>query len=80
MSNLVEVLPLVQALPAEEKQELFQILAVELKADAEASEPFVYDPSNPMLGLLHDDPELADEIVRMAMHDRETRPWRTTDE
>jgi hypothetical protein len=85
--ELNDLLPIIHALPDDAKEELYAFLGSELKKapspdvqPASDAEPFVYDPNNPMLGLFYDAPELADEIVRMAMHDRAHQPWRTPNE
>jgi hypothetical protein len=82
MPQLTEVLPLVQAMAPTDRRELFKILFEEFKAEVQANVdiPFVFDPANPMLGWLHDDPELADQIVREVSERRESRNWRTNDE
>lgn len=75
MSTVNELFQQIQALPEQDKQELLQLLATKPrpKPPEEPEEPFVYDPNNPSIGLLYDEPELADEIVRLAMEDRERR-------
>lgn len=85
--ELNEILPIIQALPENAKEELYAFLGTELRKPASPKvqptsndEPFVYDPSNPALGLFHDAPEVVDEIVRVAMELRGRQPMGTPDE
>lgn len=78
MSTVNDIFQQIQALPEQDKQELLQLLAVKPKPPTEPEEPFVYDPNNPSLGLFYDEPEVMDEVVRLAMEARMARNRRNT--
>lgn len=80
LPELTNILPIIHALPTDAKQELLEILAKDLKEAPSNSdkpvpedEPFVYDPENPLLGLFYDEPEVVDEVLRLAMEARQAR-------
>lgn len=85
-SELNELLPIIQALPEDAKEELYAFLGTELKKPASPdappasdADPFVYDPNNPMLGLFYDAPEVVDEIMRISREAGDIHTWRNTD-
>jgi hypothetical protein len=80
LPELTSILPIIHALPTDAKQELLEILAKDLEPVTPKSEeavpmdePFVYDPANPSLGLFYDEPEVVDEVLRLAMEARMAR-------
>ncbi|MDZ4783680.1 MAG: hypothetical protein SGJ19_25815 [Planctomycetia bacterium] len=80
LPELTSILPIIHALPTDAKQELLEILVKDLEPASPKSEvsvpmdePFVYDPENPMLGLFYDEPEVVDEVLRLAMEARQAR-------
>lgn len=75
MSTLQQVIASIHSLDPAEKLVVRNFLEHELNAPSTAD---VSPPS--LIGLLADDPELADSIADSAMRDRETRPWRLGDE
>lgn len=83
LPELTSILPIIHALPTDAKQELLDILVKELEPapptsdePAPSDEPFVYDPANPSLGLFYDEPEVMDEVLRLAMEARQARNGR----
>ncbi len=82
LPELTSILPIIHALPTDAKQELLDILVKELEpapalpkseVDVPMEEPFVYDPANPTLGLFYDEPEVVDEVLRLATEARMAR-------
>lgn len=70
MSALHQVIDSIHSLDPAEKLIVRNFLDHELKSQPAADAP----PS--LIGLLADEPELADQICESAMKERESRPWR----
>ena len=73
MSELQQVLYSIQGLSAAEKLVLRDLLSTELARGG--SKP-ASGGAHQLVGLLKDEPQLADAIVESAMTARETRPFR----
>ncbi len=79
LPELAQVFPSVNALSDPAKEQLVTILTTQLRRrpepaepvrkqeEEENDEPFVYDPNNPSLGLFYHEPEMVDEVLRLAM-------------
>lgn len=74
MTQLEQVLDSVHRLSAAEKRVLHEALGLELAQSAPAPNQVAV---HPLVGLLADEPELADAILQSAMTARQTRPLRT---
>lgn len=77
MSTLQQVINSIHSLDPAEKVVVRNFLEQELSLPPAAAANSA--PSS-LIGLLSDDPELADSIAESAMEDRETRPLRLGDE
>lgn len=78
MTTLQAILNSVAALDAADKQVLRDMLNAQLDAPREPRAGNNGSAqAHPLVGLLSDDTELADEILASAMHARETRPLRS---
>jgi hypothetical protein len=80
MTELNEFIESMHHLSLPDKQTLLTLLTAELTSTQHEKPTASVAPNNPMLGLLADDPELADELVRQVVEHRNTQPWRTPDE
>ncbi|HYO24560.1 MAG TPA: hypothetical protein VEQ85_06380 [Lacipirellulaceae bacterium] len=77
MADLQDVLQSIHDLSVSDQLTILNVLKSET-----ARRPSMVgaDGANPMIGLLADDPELADAILQSAMSARETRPLRVNGE
>ena len=77
MATLPSILSSITELDVADKRVLRDILNSQL-VDHSGTPPAetAKDRPHPMIGLLADDPALADKILESAMHARETRPLR----
>ena len=79
MADLQTIIRTIHDLSVQDKQSLRDLLDAELSAPSPPNgSDSAATNANPLLGLLSDGPELADQIVESAMRARETRPLRTT--
>ncbi len=79
MTRLEKVYSAVQALPLPDRLRLVERVvhdAVEASDTASAS---IRESKPSMIGLFVEEPDLIDEVCRMAMEDRATRPLRASD-
>lgn len=71
MTSFEQLLNAIRELPADQQRALGDLLRAE-----HGNGPGPANSDAPLLGLLSDDPQLADQISEMAMHARESRPLR----
>ena len=78
MTDLQTLIRTVHELGSADKLVLRDILDGELEQDStSAAAKTTRSAANPLLGLLKDEPDLADQITESAMRLRETRPLRS---
>ncbi len=79
MTRIEEIYSAVRSLPLPDRLRLVELVvhdAVEA-SDQEPAPPA--ESKGSMIGLFADEPDLIDEVCRMAMEDRATRPLRASD-
>lgn len=79
MNRIEEIYSAVRSLPLPDRLRLVERVvhdAVEASGTESAS---MHEGEDSMIGLFAGEPDLIDEVCRMAMEDRATRPLRTSD-
>ena len=79
MSRIEEIYSVARSLPLPDRLRLAERL-VHDAVEASGRESAPGEGEDSMIGLFADEPDLIDEVCRMAMEDRATRPLRASDE
>ncbi len=79
MTRIEEIYTAVRSLPLLDRLRLVELVVHDAVEASDKGLAPVGEGNGSMIGLFAEEPDLIDEVCRMAMEDRATRPLRTSD-